>query len=112
MPHKLLSLGFSDSAIVWFKTYQSKRTRTICVNGFLSEPQSIQLGVPQGSILGPLLFIMCTNDLPSVFHHCKIQLFADDPLLFFSGSSIEEIETYLSADLSNIISWLLNYSKK
>lgn len=77
MLHKLLSLGSSDSAVVWFKSYLSNRTQSICVNGVLSEPQSIQFGFPQGSLLGLLLYIIYINDFPSIVHCYQIQLFAD-----------------------------------
>ena len=82
-----------------------------------SDPQSIQFGVHQGSILGPLLFIVYINNLPFVVQSCDIQLYADDTLLFLSSNSTAEIQTDLSEDLNNIISWLennflfLNYSK-
>ena len=65
----------------------------------------------------PLLFITYINDLPSIVTNCDIQLYADDTLVFYNSSSIEDIESCLSADLSNVISWLdsnflfLNYTK-
>ena len=114
---KLYSLGFSDSAVFWFKAYLTNRTQRVNVNGVFSDPQSIQFGVPRGSILAPLRFIVYINNLPSVVQSCDIQLYADDTLLFFSSNSTAEIETYLSEDLNSIISWLennflfLNYSK-
>lgn len=117
MLDKLISLGFSDTAVIWFKAYLTDRTQSVRVNGVVSDPQPIQFGVPQGSILGPLLFITYINDLPSVVKNCDIQLYADDTLLFYSSNSIEDIESCLSADLSSIISWLdsnylfLNYKK-
>ena len=117
MLDKLYSLGFSDSAVFWFKAYLTNRTHSVNVNGVFSDPQSIQFDVPQGSILGPLLFIVYINNLPSVVQSCDIQLYADDTLLFFRSNSTAEIETNLSEDLKNIISWLennflfLNYSK-
>ena len=82
MLNKLLDLGFSDTALVWFRAYLSNRTQSVRVNGVLSDPQSIEFGVPQGSLLGPLLFITYINDLPSVVMNCEIQLYADDTLLF------------------------------
>ena len=75
------------------------------------------LGVPQGSILGPLLFISYINDLLSVVVDWHIQLYADDPLLFYSRNSVTDIESCLTRNLSSIISWLdsnylfLNYLK-
>ena len=84
------------------------RTQSVNVNGVFSDPQSIQFGVPQGSILGPLLFIVYINNLPSVVQSCDIQLYADGTLLFFSSNSTVEIETYLSEDLNSIISWFEN----
>ena len=117
MLNKLISLGFSDTAVIWFKAYLTNRSQSVYVNGVVSDPQSIPFGIPQGSILGPLLFIIYINDLPSVVTNCDIQLYADDTLLFYNSSSIEDIESCLSADLSNVISWLdsnflfLNYTK-
>ena len=86
-------------------------------DGELSDPHPILYGVSQGSLLGPLLFIVYINDLPSVIKHCKIQLYADDTLVYFSSSSINDIESKLSEDLESVINWLnsnflfFNYSK-
>ena len=87
------------------------------MNGSSSEPQSTFFGVPQGSLIDPLLFIIYINYLPPVVSHCKIQLYADDTLLYVSSSSVTDIEFMLSEDLEHIIEWLsnnylyLNYSK-
>ena len=117
MLKKLISIGFSDSAVLWFKAYLTNRSQSVCVNGVVSDPQSIPFGVPQGSILGPLLFISYINDLPSVVVDCDIQLYADDTLLFYNSNSVTDIESCLTRNLSSIISWLdsnylfLNYLK-
>ena len=87
------------------------------MNGSTSDPQSISFGVPQGSLIGPLFFVIYSNDVPSVVKHSKIQLYADDTLLYVSSSSISDIEPMLSEDLKHIIEKLnnnflyLNYSK-
>ena len=78
---------------------------------------SIRFGVLQGSILGPLLFIMYFNDLPLVVKVCSVELYADDTLIFFTGKSVREIKSQLSSDLDSLISWfcsnflMLNVSK-
>ena len=117
MLNKLQDLGFSGSAVVWFRSYLTDRSQSVCTDGVVSDPQSIAFGVLQGSLLGPLLFIIYINDLPSVVESWEIQLYADDTLLFFSSSSVSDIEDHLSKDLGHVINWLessylfLNYSK-
>ena len=76
---KLSSLGFSKSSVQWFDAYLTGRTQSVIVNGELSDPHPILSGVPQGSLLGPLLYIIYINDLPSVIKHCKIQLLQMTP---------------------------------
>ena len=112
---KLASLGFSEASVQWFKVYLIDRKRSVVVNESTSDPQSISFGVRQGSLISPLLFIIYINDVTSVVKHCKIQLYADDTLLYVSSTSISDIECILSEDLKHIIvnnNFLyLNYSK-
>ena len=117
MLQKLSNLGFSSSAVQWFNAYLSDRTQSIKVDNVLSDPLPIQYGVPQGSILGPLLFIIYINNISSVVNYCRVQLYADDTLLYVSSPSVNVIESKLSEDLERIITWLngnylfLNYEK-
>ena len=114
---KLADFGLSKSSVNWFNAYLTNRTQSVIINGMQSDAEPILYGVPQGSVLGPLLFIMYINDLPSVTKYCKVHLYADDTLLFFESSSVQAIEAALSQDLDHVVGWLnqnylmLNHSK-
>ena len=76
---KLKLLGLQDDAIAWMDSYLSGRTQSVIVDGCLSPPLDIECGVPQGSILGPLLYIIFTNDIPDLVHHHSVS-HKDQPL--------------------------------
>ena len=105
---KLTALGVRGRALAWFDNYLSGRTQSVSVNGTYSDTSDLLLGVPQGSVLGSLLFIVFINDLPSVVHRCKIILYADDTALFFAGRNIQTIQSIQSAlqeDLNAVGEW-------
>jgi hypothetical protein len=66
---KLRVYGFQQCAVSWLESYLRNRHQQVYVDGVLSEPKEVHVGVPQGSILGPLLYIIYTNDLPEVIHN-------------------------------------------
>ena len=94
MLDKLTSLGLNRSAVQWFRSYLTMRTQSVCTNGVLSEPQPISFGVPQGSVLGSLLFIIYINDLPLAVQGCCVELYADDTLIYFASKSVSEIQGF------------------
>ena len=106
MLDKLALLGMNRSAVQWFRSYLTTRTQSVCVNGLLSEPQSIPFGVPQGSVLGPLLFIIYINDLPLAVEGCSVELYADNTLIYFASKSVSEIQAQLTGGLTDVLSWL------
>ena len=108
--HKLSVLGILDREHKWFENYLSARTQVVRFQGVLSESEPIVTGVPQGSILGPLLFVIHVNDLPDIVRHCSILMYADDTVLFFSGVSASIIEDKLNAELELVGSWLVDNS--
>ena len=74
---------------------------------FSSELGPISCGVPQGTILGPLLILIFINGLPNCLKHCTARLYADDASLNTSGSHIKVIEPLMNADLKHVSSWLI-----
>ena len=103
---KLYHYGITGCAHSWFKSYLSNRHQFVTYNGVMSGKQMIRCGVPQGSILGPLLFLTYINDLSSACDHSQPFLFADDTNLFLSGSSICQLQQNMESDLMNIAEWL------
>ena len=73
----------------------------------MSEPKGVTCGVPQGSIFGPLLFMLYVNDMASAVG-CKLLIYADDSALIASGKNIADIETTLSSELEYVSNWLID----
>ena len=101
----------------WFKSYLNNRKQFVSVNGFNSELKNNNCGVPQGSILGPLLFILYINDLHSSIKFCKTHHFADDTNLLYFNDSVKKLNKSINYDLKHVVNWLnankicLNISK-
>ena len=103
---KLAHYGVQGHELQWFKSYLSKRTQFTRVNGCDSRVQSISLGVPQGSCLGPLLFSIYINDLPMVIDNAKVYMYADDTCISFQADSVAKLNEELNKDLEALDSWL------
>ena len=91
----------------WFKSYLCNRTQYTVVNEIKSEVENVTCGVPQGSVLGPLLFLIYVNDISNVLENNKLKLFADDTNLFLSGRSNCELETKANVCLNKMQNWFL-----
>ena len=102
---KLVHYGFRGLILDWLKSYLSNRTQFVDYNGHYSETQQIICGVPQGSILGPLLFLIYINDLANVSNVLEFILFADDSNIFYSHESIDHLATVFNLELKNISIW-------
>ena len=100
-------IGFSQSTICWFRSYLLNRTFIVNVGEEYSEPGDLLCGVPQGSILGPLLFLLYVNDMPQSVS-CDLLLYADDSCLVFSHNDISTIENQLNKDFNSICDWFVD----
>ena len=90
----------------WFKSYLTKRHQFVEINNAQSETLFNECGVPQGSVLGPLLFLIYTNKLLKGTNYSDIYHFADDTNLLCSSKSLKEINKKINFDLKNIVHWL------
>ncbi|MFM1566744.1 MAG: RNA-directed DNA polymerase, partial [SAR86 cluster bacterium] len=104
---KMRYLGFSDSAINWFRSYLENRTFSVQVEDSFSSLGNLECGVPQGSILGPLLFLLYVNDMSQAVT-CDLLLYADDSCLVFEGKDINEIENRLNRDFNTLCDWFVD----
>ena len=97
---KLLFLGIKGKELNWFKNYLSGRTQVVGVGGASSDPLHITSGVPHGSILGPLLFVIHINDLPLCITICKVLMYTDDTVPFCARSNSKAIKDNLNQGLN------------
>ncbi len=102
---KLHDIGVRGIELAWFKSYLSDRKQSTAYQGTLSAYEDITIGVPQGSILGPLLFCIFVNDLPK-FLTCKTVLYADDTALMFSSNDKNVLNINLNNNLKQVSEWL------
>ena len=102
---KLYHYGVRGVSLDWFRNYLSDRSQYVHVNNTNSELLPITCGVPQGSILGPLLFLIYINDLPSTSKHAITVLFADDTNALYTGNTYDELRTIVGRDLTILSDW-------
>ena len=98
--------GIFGVELKWFESYLTNREQQYNVNGELSSNKIITCGVPQGSILGPLLFLLYINDLPDCLKSTNPSMYADDNQIFSSSYDANELVVSLNSDLSHVCNWL------
>ena len=104
---KLSIIGFSYHTVEWFQSYLSNHKFMVNLENSFSEVSSISCGVPQQSILGPLLFLIYVNDLPMAVK-CDLFLYANDTCLVFQTKNVKDIKKQLNEDFANICDWFVD----
>ena len=103
---KLKHFKVAAEASQWFKSYLEGRQQCVRVNGEKSMLLPNNMGVPQGSVLGPLLFTMYINDLPNTCPGVSCQIYADDTVIYTSAKTASMAAAQLTQELENISNWL------
>ena len=101
-----LQHGVTGIANDWMRSFLTNRKQYTSINGYDSTPQDITHGVPQGSILGELLFILFINDLYTSVKTSKVHHFADDTNFLFINKSLKMINKLINHDLALLVQWL------
>ena len=100
---KMKYLGFTSKTIDWLGSYLKKRNIVVSIEKTLSETGILNCGVPQGLILGPILFLLYANDMNTALKNCDLRLYADDTCVLYSHQNVKVIERNLNHDFNNLV---------
>ena len=104
---KMHHYGIRGQILSWFKEYLKDRQQYVILNNEKSPTTTVTLGVPQGSILGPMLFLIYINDISNIFSQSKTILFADDMTMYLTGQSPEQLIQNANSELEKLYEWCL-----
>ena len=98
-------MELEESPWEWFRSYLEQRKQYVSYLGVQSTTQNIEYGVPQGSVLGPLLFILYSNDIPNSLTYCQAILFADDTTVYLTRDNLQTMHDKVNTDLYTLNDW-------
>ena len=104
---KMRSCGFSNTVLLWFKGY-FKRTQMVSFNGITSSVRTVDSGIGQGTILGPLIFVFYINDVMNNIANLRINMYADDCLIFTVGNNWNVMFPRLQDGLNSCKNWCMD----
>ena len=109
--YKLAKYGFSDNAYKWIENFLINRVQHVKVGTCLSDAQEVISGVPQGTVLGPLLFLCFSSDIKDIVKNCHLSMYADDTKLYLGNKNINDCNL-LQEDLNSVFSWAKSWQLK
>ena len=108
---KIMKIGINGKIYEWIQSFLMNRYQSVMVNGITSDPQEVLSGVPQGSVLGPLIFLIMIGDINNEVKHSIVKSFADDTRATKSIASLDDVQRFQS-DLQVIYSWTASNNKE
>ena len=105
---KMKCIGFLDKTIKWFHSYLANRAIFVSLGTVFSELGTMNCGVPQGSILGPLLFLLYINDIPQALSNTHTYLYADETSIFCQHKDVTEIKNVSNKEFANVSNWFVD----
>ena len=106
--NKIKYLGFKSKTLYWFDSCLKKRNIVINFDKTLSEEGILNCGVPQGSILGLILFLLYVNDMKTALKNCDLRLQADYMFIYYSSQNVKLIERNFNYDFNNLCEWFID----
>ena len=106
--HKLSKMNLGDSTVQWIRSFLTGREQRVLANNVYSSFLPITQGVPQGSVLGPLFYIVYANDLAKTFLNCNVAMYADDTVLYTANSNFDTSVVKMQEDINQLSEWCLH----
>ena len=105
---KMKCYGIQNKEIEWFSNYLQNRRQIVNFKNKLSKPELMKIGIPQGSVLGPLLFLLFINDIGQSTYPCSCNMFADDVVIYCDAANVTQLESNMNKSLKNVNEWYKN----